>query len=134
MARLLLHPEELVVELTMREKALGLRKQDLVIPRAAIRSAVISDDPWVWVRGVPHPGTHVLPVFATGTWKFHGGSDFLLIRGRKRSVVIGIDPQLAEAGGSPDAFQRIIITTSHAADLVAALRIANTDSIDVVEL
>jgi len=133
-ARLLLHPDELVIELTMREKALALRKQDIVVPRDAIRSAVISDDPWVWVRGVPHPGTHILPLFATGTWKFHGGSDFLLIRGRRRSAVVGIDPELAEKGGSPDRFQRIIITTSHAADLVASLRLATTDSLDVLEL
>jgi len=134
MAKLLLHPDRLVIELSLAEKSLGLRRSDLEIPRSAIRTAVLSDDPWVWIRGVPHPGTHVVPLFAIGTWKFHGGRDFLLVRGRRRSVVIGIDPDEAAAAGVEDRFQRVIVTTSHAAELVSALRIADTEALGVVEL
>jgi len=114
MARLHLHPDRLEIALTPAEKLLALRKSDVVVPREAIRSATITDDPWIWVRGIRAPGTAIPLNLAVGQWKFHGGKDFLVIKGTRQAVVIDVDGE---------EFSRVIVTTTHAQDLVGALRI-----------
>lgn len=115
MADLHVYPDRLEVHLTAAEKVLALRRDDLVVPRDSIRSVAITEDPWIWIRGIRAPGAAVPLTLAVGTWKFHGGKDFLLIKGKQRSaVVVDIDGE---------EFSRVIVSTTHAARLIEALRI-----------
>lgn len=114
MARLLLHPDRLEVILSTAEKTLALRRENVVIPRSAIRSATLTDDPWIWVRGIRAPGTAIPLTLAVGQWKFHGGKDFLVLKGTKPSVVIDV---------ADEEFSRVIITTKHGLELVAKLQL-----------
>lgn len=114
MARLHLHPDRLEIALSTAEKTLSLRKDNIIIPRTAIRSATLTDDPWIWVRGIRAPGTAIPLTLAVGQWKFHGGKDFLVLKGTKPSVVIDI---------ADEEFSRVIITTKHGLELVAKLQL-----------
>jgi hypothetical protein len=126
MADLHVHRDRLEIHLTMAEKLLALRKTDLIVLRDDIRSVAITEDPWIWIRGVRAPGASVPLTLAVGTWKFHGGRDFLLVKGKQRSAVV-IDLDLAE-DETAEAFSRIIVSTQHAAGLVEALRVDPADA------
>ena len=102
MAVLFVHTDRLEIRLTRAEKMLSFK------------SAALTDDPWVWVRGIRAPGMAVPLTLAVGTWKFHDGKDFLLVKGTRTSVVIDLDEQ---------EFSRIIVTTSHSVQLLRALRL-----------
>lgn len=137
MARVEVHPEKLVIRLTTAEKALAMRGRDVVLERDAITSAVITSDPWVWLRGVRSPGTHLPGRLAIGTWRALGGRDFVLMRRRRPAVVIDLDvPEGADEDhdwvGEYDHFARVIIATSHAAELITALRLENTEGKTVI--
>ena len=108
------HADRLEINLTPAEKVLALRRDNLVVPRDSIRSVAITEDPWIWIRGIRSPGATVPLTLATGTWKFHGGKDFLLIKGKQRAAVV-LDLEGEE-------FSRIIVSTTHAAKLIEALR------------
>jgi hypothetical protein len=149
MADLHVHRDRLEIHLTTAEKVLALRKSNLVVPRDAIRSVAITEDPWIWIRGVRAPGASIPLTLAVGTWKFHGGTDFLLLKGKQRSaVVIDLEPGEGVASTAGEArpglvgvaralaaaptdagmpFSRIIVSTQHAAGLVEALRIDPAD-------
>ncbi|TFD32306.1 hypothetical protein [Cryobacterium cryoconiti] len=114
MASLRVHPDRLEIHLTKAEKALALRRDDLVVPRDHIRSVAITDDPWIWIRGIRSPGVGLPHVVAVGTWKFHGGKDFLAIKRKRQAVVIDL---------IDDEFSRVILTTNHAPDLIASLKL-----------
>jgi hypothetical protein len=114
MARLLLHSDRLEVILSTAEKTLSLRRENIVVPRSSIRSATLTDDPWIWVRGIRAPGTAIPLTLAVGQWKFHGGKDFLVLKGTKPSVVIDI---------ADEEFSRLIITTKHGMELVSKLQL-----------
>lgn len=121
MADLHVHRDRLEIRLTRAEKLLTLRKSDLIVPRDAIRSVAITEDPWIWIRGVRAPGASVPLTLAAGVWKFHGGRDFLLLKGKQRSAVV-MDLEPIE-GMADTEFSRIIVSTQHAAGLVEALRV-----------
>ena len=114
MAILHVHSDRLEIRLTTAEKTLALRKEPLIVPRASIRSATVTDDPWVWIRGIRAPGAVVPLVLAIGTWKFHGGKDFLVVKGKRQAVVLDIEDE---------EYARVIVSTSHAADLIGSLSI-----------
>ncbi|MFF1571535.1 hypothetical protein ACFVWR_02225 [Leifsonia sp. NPDC058292] len=115
MADLHVHPDRLEIHLTAAEKVLALRRDDLIVPRESIRSVAITEDPWIWIRGIRAPGAQIPLTLATGTWKFHGGKDFLLIKGKQRAaVVIDLDGE---------EFSRIIVSTPHATKLIETLRL-----------
>lgn len=118
MAIVRVHPDRLEIQLVTAEKALALRREPVVIDRASIRSATITQDPWIWLRGIRSPGFHVPLYLAVGTWKFYGGKDFILIKRSRTSVVLDIE------GGE---FERVIISTALAGELVHALRLAGDD-------
>lgn len=115
MADLHVHPDRLEIHLTAAEKALALKWENLVVPRESIRSVAITEDPWIWIRGIRAPGASVPLALAIGTWKFHGGKDFLLIKGKQRAAVV-----LDLAG---EVYSRIIVSTPHAAKLIETLRL-----------
>lgn len=125
MADLHVYPDRLEIRLTRAEKVLSLRRDDLVISRDDIKSVAITADPWIWIRGIRAPGAIVPLTLAVGTWKFHGGKDFLLIKGKQRSaVVIDLEPSEVEGTGADatTGFARVIVSTLHASKLIEALR------------
>ncbi|PFG29484.1 hypothetical protein [Paramicrobacterium agarici] len=114
MASILLHSDRLEIKLTAAEKMLAHRKDSLVIPRDSIRSVALTDDPWIWVRGVRAPGTAVPLTLAVGQWKFHGGKDFLVLKGARPAVVIDL---------VDEEFRRVLVSTRKGVELIAALRL-----------
>lgn len=124
MADLHVHRNRLEIHLTAAEKVLALRRDDLTIARDAIRSVAITEDPWIWIRGVRAPGAAVPLTLAVGTWKFHGGKDFLLVKGKQRSAVV-VDLDADDEGSA--GFSRVVVSTPHAARLVEALRSAEPE-------
>jgi hypothetical protein len=124
MADLHVYPDRLEIRLTAAEKVLALRREDLVVPRSEIRSVAITADPWIWIRGIRAPGAAVPLTLAVGTWKFHGGKDFLLIKGKQRSAVV-IDIEAPEGQESSSGFSRVVVSTLHAGRLIEALRLVD---------
>lgn len=133
MARIEVHRDRVTISLSRSEKLLSFHRKDIVIRRADIRSALITDDPWIWVRGVPSPGTHLAGKIACGVWRGLGGEDFLLIRGRNKAVIIDLqDSQPGDSDRSAesdqvDHFGRVILSTAHAAELIRALKLDEDD-------
>lgn len=126
MARVEVHGDRVVIRLTAAERVSAFRRRDITLDRSAVTSAVITDDPWVWIRGVRSPGTRVPGKLAIGTWRSTTGRDFVLARSGRDAVVIDLDTaESAERGwvGEFDSFSRVIISTVHAAELVRALRL-----------
>jgi hypothetical protein len=127
MVTLLLDSTQLEVVLSLAERALAFRKQNVAIERSQIVKVQLTDDAWTWLRGVPDPGTYLPSALAMGTWKSIGGKDFAVIRRRRPSVVIDLEAN--------DEFQRVILTTRHGLALVKALRMDTGDEpADVAEI
>lgn len=122
MARVEVFADRVVIKLTTTERALALRRRDVVLTRDAITSALITDDPWVWLRGVRSPGTYLPTKLAMGTWRGLGGKDFALIRSGRPAVVLDFDTSSSETSAG-DEFERVILSTEHSADLISALRL-----------
>ncbi|WP_159606431.1 hypothetical protein [Agromyces humi] len=114
MANLRVHADRIEVHLTAAEKALALRADDIVVQRDDIRSATVTDDPWVWIRGIRKRGSEVPLVVAVGVWKYHGGTDFVIVKGKRQAVVL----ELADG-----EFTRIILSTNHSATLIDRLKL-----------
>ena len=114
MAKLRVHTDRIEVHLTPVEKSLALRVDDLVVQRDDIRSATITDDPWIWIRGIRRRGTEIPLIVAVGAWKYHGGTDFVIVKGKRPAVVFEL------ASGE---FTRIILSTNHAARLIDGLKL-----------
>lgn len=134
MARVEVYPDRVVIQLTPTEKTLAMHWRDVVIDREAITSALITDDPWVWLRGVRSPGTVVPGKLALGTWRSFAGRDFAVVRSKRSAVVIDIDvPDGAEEDhgwvSEFDGYARVILSTTHAAELISALRLDGDDSV-----
>lgn len=117
MAHLRLHPDRLVVQLSAAEKTLALHRHDIVVPRSCIRSATVTHDPWVWIRGIRAPGTHVPLTLAVGTWKNHGGKDFMVVKGKRPAVVLELEAT------DEQPYSRLILSTPQAAELIASLKL-----------
>ena len=118
-------PDRLELRLTRAERVLALHRGDVVVERSSIRSATVTEAPWSWVRGILAPGTAVPLTLAAGTWKFHGGKDFLLIKRTAAAVVIDL---------VDEEYSRLIVSTKHAPELIAALQLGTaTSAIPVIE-
>jgi len=115
MVTLLLDSTQLEVVLSPTEHAMSFRKKNIVVPRDQIERVQLTDDAWTWLRGVPNPGVNLPVAVAMGTWKSAGGNDFVVIRRRRPSVVIDLTGH--------DEFERLVLTTSHGAALLKALRL-----------
>ena len=115
MVTLLLDSERLEVVLSPLERAVGFRRGNIQVAREQIAKVMLTDDAWIWLRGVPSPATTVPSVMAIGTWKTGSGRDFAVIRGRRPSVVIDLE-------GHED-YERLLVTTRHGLELVRALRL-----------
>lgn len=111
-----------------------MRKRDVVLSRDAITSALITEDPWVWLRGVRSPGTHLPTKLALGTWRSFGAVDFVIARSGRPAIVLDFevpeDHQLDDGWvGEFDTFSRVILSTSHSAELITALRLEGEGSV-----
>lgn len=115
MVTLLLDSERLEVVLSPVERAMAFRRGNIHIAREQIAKVMLTDDAWIWLRGVPSPAITVPSVVAIGTWKSGSGLDFAVIRGRRPSVIIDLE-------GHND-FERLLVTTRHGLELVRALRL-----------
>jgi hypothetical protein len=120
MASLRVHQDRLEIHLTSAEKVLSLRRDDIVVPRDDIRSVTITDDPWVWIRGIRAPGAFIPLTLAVGTWKFHGGKDFIVVKNKRPTVIIDI------ADGE---FARVVVSTNRAVELIGLLKVAESDAV-----
>ena len=116
MAKLRVHTDRIEVHLTPAEKSLAFRSDDLVVQRDDIRSATVTDDPWVWIRGIRRRGSEIPLIVAVGVWKYHGGTDFVIIKGKRQAVVLEL------AAGE---FTRIILSTNHSAALIDRLALGD---------
>jgi hypothetical protein len=125
MAILFVHTDRLEIRLTRSEKILSLRRTNIEIPLASLKSATLTEDPWIWLRGIRAPGAAVPLTIAVGTWKFHDGKDFLLIKGTKTSVVLDLVDH---------EFSRVILTTTHALDLLRALRVPPAEEAEAMKI
>ncbi|TFD22621.1 hypothetical protein [Cryobacterium sp. TMS1-13-1] len=114
MASLSVHSDRLEIHLTRAERTLALRRDSIVVQRENIRSVIITEDPWIWLRGIRSPGSMIPLVLAAGTWKFHGGKDFVSIKRHRPAVVIDL---------VDEEFARVILTSQHAADFVDSLKL-----------
>lgn len=131
MAQIQVHPDRLVLKLSATEKTLALRRTDVVLDRSAITSAIVTEDPWVWIKGARAPGAHLPRTLAIGTWRSHSGKVFVLARSSKPAVVIDFaaSPEATDEPGwvsEFDAFSRVIVSTDHAAELMRALKLDQT--------
>lgn len=124
MVTLLLDSERLEVVLSVSEQMMSFRRGKILVPRAQISRTLLTDDPWIWLRGAPSPGIMVPGIRAMGTWKSGGGSDFAIVRGRRPSVVLDL--------AGHEEFQRLVLTTRHRVALVKALRLAGESTATVV--
>jgi len=115
MVTLLLDSTQLEVVLSPTERAMSFRKSNIVVPREHIERVQLTDDAWTWIRGVPNPGINLPVAVGAGVWKSAGGNDFVIIRGRKPSVVIDLSGH--------DEFERLVLTTKHGVALLKALRL-----------
>ncbi|MBB3157844.1 hypothetical protein FHS07_001528 [Microbacterium proteolyticum] len=115
MVTLLLDSTQLEVVLSSTERAMSFRKSNIVVPREHIERVQLTDDAWTWLRGVPNPGINLPVAVGMGTWKSAGGNDFVIIRGRKPSVVVDLTGH--------DEFERLVLTTKHGVALLQALRL-----------
>ena len=114
MASLSVHPDRLEIHLSRAEKTLSRRRDNIVVQRENIRSVIITEDPWIWLRGIRAPGSIVPGVVAAGTWSFHGGKDFIAIKRQRMAVVIDL---------ADEEFARVILTSQFAPDLIASLKL-----------
>lgn len=115
MVTLLLDSTQLEVVLSPTERAMSFRRSNVVVPREHIERVQLTDDAWTWLRGVPNPGINLPVAVGMGTWKSAGGNDFVIIRGRKPSVVVDLTGH--------DEFERLVLTTKHGVALLQALRL-----------
>lgn len=133
MARIEVHEDRVVIRLTTSEQLLALRREAIVLERAAITSAIITDNPYVWIRGVRAPGARVPGKLAIGTWRGSAGRDFVVVRSGRDAVVLDfdVDSQTRDSEHSDgfDVYSRVVISTTHAAELVRVLRIDDGDSV-----
>ena len=114
MASLSVHSDRLEIHLTRAERTLALRRDSIVVQRESIRSVIITEDPWIWLRGIRSLGSIIPLVVAAGTWKFHGGKDFVSIKRHRPAVVIDL---------VDEEFARVILTSQHAADFIDSLKL-----------
>lgn len=130
MARVEVHADRVVVKLTRAEKLLSLRRHDVVFERDLVSSVLITDDPWVWLRGVRSPGTHLPGRLAYGVWRNLSGRDFALLRRGVPAVVLDLEAADSHTAHEEfDDFARVILSTTHAAELVQAMRLTPRDEV-----
>ena len=104
MAQIVITGQELVVRLSLLEKAGGFHA-DVRIPLTAVRGVRVAEDPWPELRGLRAPGTGWPGVVALGTRLGGGNRDFAAVYKHTPAVVV-------DAAGAE--FDRLVISSSTA--------------------
>ncbi|MGW5104213.1 hypothetical protein [Streptomyces sp. NPDC004100] len=86
MARMTVDGDELVVRLSLRERA-AARRADVRVPLAAVRRVTAEPDWWRALRGLPRRGTR-----RTGTRVHQAGTDFTVVRPGRPAVCVELRP------------------------------------------
>jgi hypothetical protein len=134
MARIEIHKDRIVIQLSASEKLAAFRTRDVVLDRSRISQAIITDDPWIFARGVYTRGTHIPGRSASGVWRHLGGRDFLLVRRGRESLVLDIHPPSKQSAARADTgqmfseFARVVVGTQHAAEIIATLNLSGGDA------
>src|SRR4051794_31190510 len=115
MVTLLLDQTQLEVVLSPVERAATFHRENLRVARDTISKVQLTDDAWTWLRGVPGPGTRIPGFLAAGTWKAAATTDFVMLRGRRPSVVIDLE--------GDEQFARLVFPPRHGLALTQALRL-----------
>lgn len=90
MARIYVTPDELIVALGLFERMGGFVHGNARIPMRNVHRARSVNDPWAELRGSRWPGTRLRHSVAIGTWRFHGGKDFVAVYRSKPGVVVDL--------------------------------------------
>ena len=80
MVSLMAEPDTLRVRLTRGERWAALRRNDVTVPWAEVRSVEAVADPFRLVRGLRAPGLAVPWRTKIGTWHSHGRKTFAVTR------------------------------------------------------
>ncbi|MDO4241673.1 MAG: hypothetical protein Q4C71_03980 [Microbacteriaceae bacterium] len=125
MARLDIFADRIVVKLSRIERLTGCLKGEIVVPRAQITSVVITEDPWLWIRGVRF-GLNVQKWLSRGTWYHKRGRDIVLAKRGVDAVVIDIDQSIAasvpgQGQGLDERVRRLILSSGKAGEILREL-------------
>lgn len=114
MASMRLTDDELLVQLTPREKVAGLHG-DLVVPIAAVRDVRVEPEPVSAARGLRAPGLAIPGRTKIGTWRRRGSRSFVVARRGVPAVRVTLE------GVKPD---ELLVSTADAEAVAASLRTA----------
>jgi hypothetical protein len=81
---------ELILRLGYLERKGGFVRGDARIPLGNVRAARAVADPWAELRGSRWPGISLRGWIALGTWRFHGGKDFVAVYRKGPGVVVDL--------------------------------------------
>jgi len=112
MARLTTAGEDLVLELTPREKLAGLHG-DVRIPRSAVRDVRVELEPVTAVRGLRAPGLAIPGRTKIGTWRGRGRRAFVVARRGMPAVRLTL---------SGTSFDELLVSLPDAEAVAADLR------------
>lgn len=90
MGSLIVEGDQLVLRLSWLEKLAGFR-DDVRVPRPAVREVRYAPDAWSELRGIRAPGTGWPGVIAVGTRRGSGVKDFAVVHGKRPAVVVELD-------------------------------------------
>jgi hypothetical protein len=119
MARLYVTPDELILALGFFERIGAFVHGNAEIPILNVRDARAVADPWAELRGSRWPGIRLGHSVALGTWRFHGGRDFVALYRRRPGVVvdlIGVE------------FERLVVSVVDAAAIADGIVRARSDA------
>lgn len=116
MAQLRLFRDHLEVHLSLAESLLALRRAPVIVARDTVRSAIVTEDPWIWLQGLRAPGFVIPRVVAVGSMWSRGGQDFVVMKGTRPALILELRP------GTAQPYSRIILTNPKAAEVVRLLK------------
>ncbi len=90
MAEIQVEGGQVSIHLSFAEK-IGALHGDLRFPVSAVRAVRVVDKPFSEIEGIRAPGTGVPGLIALGTYRTHGGRDFVAVYRGERGIVLEID-------------------------------------------
>jgi len=129
MARMLVDGDDVVVRLTLRERA-AARRRDVRVPLAAVRRVTVEADWWRALRGVPRRGVSIPGARSIGTRRHQAGTDFVVVRPGEPVVCVELRPpapfRLLSVGAPPlaraEATARALVRAAPGLDLSTPCR------------
>jgi hypothetical protein len=116
MSELVVTPTEVTVRLSGWERLGAVRRDDVVVPRAAVVSARAVPVVWSEIRGIRAPGYGLPHHAAVGIWRHDGVKDFVCVQYGTAGVVVDL------VAGGP--FARLVLSVPDPAAVLARLGVA----------